>query len=127
MTAAELRDKSVAELKEELVRLRRDQFHLRMQRASEQLPQTHLLREARRDIARVNTVMREKAREEQQAQEDALQPNTGAEAETEQAEAVQAATSEQQADEQNTGDEQAGETVTNESVQQDSAEEKAHV
>lgn len=63
MTAAELREKTVPELKEELVRLRREQFNLRMQRASEQLPQTHLLRETRRDIARVNTVMQEKAQQ----------------------------------------------------------------
>ena len=61
MTAAELREKTLPELKDELVRLRREQFNLRMQRASEQLPQTHLLRETRRDIARVNTVMQEKA------------------------------------------------------------------
>ena len=61
MTASELREKTLLELQEELLRLRREQFNLRMQRASEQLPQTHLLREARRDIARVNTVMQEKA------------------------------------------------------------------
>ena len=72
MTAAELREKTLAELQEELVRLRREQFNLRMQRASEQLPQTHLLRETRRDIARVNTVMHEKAQQasRQEPQED---------------------------------------------------------
>ena len=46
-------------LEEELVRLRREQFNLRMQRGSEHLPQTHLLKEARRDVARVKTVLRE--------------------------------------------------------------------
>ena len=61
MKAAELREKTLQELEEELVRLRREQFNLRMQRASEQLPQTHLLREARRNVARVKTLMREKA------------------------------------------------------------------
>lgn len=85
MTAAELREKTLPELKEELVRLRREQFNLRMQRASEQLPQTHLLREARRDIARVNTVMQEKA---QTAEVEGAAETTQAEADTEQEETV---------------------------------------
>ncbi len=57
----ELRDKTADELNEELIRLRRLQFSLRMQRASEQLPQTHLITETRRDIARVKTLLRELA------------------------------------------------------------------
>ncbi len=61
MTAQELRDKSVDELGEELLRLRKEEFSLRMQFASGQLGQTHLVGEARRDIARVKTVMKEKA------------------------------------------------------------------
>ena len=60
-TAAELRDLDGAELQDELLRLRKEHFNLRMQRASGQLGQTHLLEETRRDIARVQTVMREKA------------------------------------------------------------------
>ena len=60
MNAAELRDKTVPELNEELLRLRKEQFGLRMQRASEQLAQTHLLTQTRRDIARVKTLIREK-------------------------------------------------------------------
>lgn len=56
----ELREKTADELQEELLRLRKEQFNLRMQRASEQLPQTHLITEARRDIARVKTLIREK-------------------------------------------------------------------
>ena len=60
MKAAELRDKTADELSDELLRLRKEQFSLRMQRASEQLPQSHLLTETRRDIARVKTVLREK-------------------------------------------------------------------
>lgn len=60
MDAAELRDKTVPELNEELLRLRKEQFGLRMQRASEQLAQTHLLTQTRRDIARVKTLIREK-------------------------------------------------------------------
>ena len=60
MKASELREQTVDELTNELVRLRRDHFNLRMQRGSGQLPQTHLLQETKRDIARVKTVMQEK-------------------------------------------------------------------
>ena len=61
MKASELRDMTTEELRAERLRLRREQFNLRMLRGSSQLPQTHLMREARRDIARVETVLREKA------------------------------------------------------------------
>ena len=57
----ELRDGTADELQAELLRLRKEQFNLRMQRASEQLPQTHLITETRRDIARVKTLIREKS------------------------------------------------------------------
>lgn len=60
MNAAELRDKTTHELWDELLRLRKTQFNLRMQKASGQLGQIHMLSEARRDIARVKTVIREK-------------------------------------------------------------------
>ena len=60
MNAAELRDKTAQELRDELLRLRKTQFNLRMQKASGQLGQIHMLNEARRDIARVKTVIREK-------------------------------------------------------------------
>lgn len=56
-----LRGKSVAELREELLRLRKDQFTHRMQEASGQLGQTNLIRETRRAIARVKTIMTEKS------------------------------------------------------------------
>ena len=61
MKAQELRDKSIDELGGELLRLRKEEFSLRMQFASGQLGQTHLVGETRRDIARVKTVMKEKA------------------------------------------------------------------
>ena len=61
MQASELRQKSAAELREELLRLRKEQFALRMQRGTEQLPQTHLIIGTRRDIARVKTLLRERA------------------------------------------------------------------
>lgn len=55
-----LKEKSVDELGVELLRVRKEQFNLRMQKASGQLGQVHLLNEARRDIARIKTVIREK-------------------------------------------------------------------
>ncbi len=60
MNATELREKTQQELQAELLRLRKEQFSLRMQKASGQLGQIHLLNEARRNIARVKTVMQEK-------------------------------------------------------------------
>ena len=61
MKVADMRGKSVKELGEELLKRRREQFGLRMQKASGQLGQTHLLLGARRDIARIKTVLAEKA------------------------------------------------------------------
>ena len=63
MKASELREKSAAELDEQLLSLREEQFKLRMQRATGQLGQTHLLRENQRDIARVKTVLHGKNNE----------------------------------------------------------------
>lgn len=60
MKASELREKSPRELNEELLKLRREQFNLRMQKASGQLGQSHLLGETRRDIARIKTILAEK-------------------------------------------------------------------
>ncbi|MCY3640811.1 MAG: 50S ribosomal protein L29 [Gammaproteobacteria bacterium] len=64
MEAADLREMAPDELKGELLRLRKEHFNLRMQRASGQLGQTHLVQETRRDIARVKTIMREQAHAE---------------------------------------------------------------
>jgi large subunit ribosomal protein L29 len=61
MKASELRDKSGEELQKELEGLLRAQFGLRMQLATQQLSNTSQLNKVRRDIARVRTVMREKA------------------------------------------------------------------
>jgi large subunit ribosomal protein L29 len=61
MKVADLRNKSVKELRDELLKRRREQFALRMQKASGQLGQTHLLKETRHDIARIKTVLAEKA------------------------------------------------------------------
>jgi large subunit ribosomal protein L29 len=61
MNSVELREKSVDELNQELLGLLKEQFNLRMQKSSGQLAQTHLLGKVRRDIARVKTVLNEKA------------------------------------------------------------------
>lgn len=57
----ELREKSVAELNEVLHGLLRDQFNHRMQKSTGQLNQTHLMNVVRKDIARVKTLITEKA------------------------------------------------------------------
>ena len=61
MKATELREKSGEELDKQLLTLREEQFKLRMQKATGQLGQTHLLKQNQRDIARVKTVLKEKA------------------------------------------------------------------
>lgn len=61
MKASELRAKSREELSKELLALREAQFKLRMQKATGQLAQTHLLQANQREIARVKTVLTEKA------------------------------------------------------------------
>jgi large subunit ribosomal protein L29 len=61
MNVGELRGKSADELDKELLRLLEARFKLRMQKATGQLGQTHLLKAQRRDIARVKTILGEKA------------------------------------------------------------------
>lgn len=61
MKASELRNKSEADLGKELNELLKAQFSLRMQIATQQLTKTSELGKVRRDIARVRTVMTEKA------------------------------------------------------------------
>ena len=61
MKASELKDKKVDELNKELSDLMKAQFSLRMQLGTQQLNNTSQLRKVRRDIARVRTVLRQKA------------------------------------------------------------------
>ena len=61
MKASELRQKNDAELTKELLDLRKAQFSLRMQLATQQLNNTSQLGKVRKDIARVKTIQREKA------------------------------------------------------------------
>ncbi len=61
MKATELKAKSVDELKAELLGLLKAQFALRMQHATQQLAKNSELKRVRREIARVRTVLKEKA------------------------------------------------------------------
>jgi len=60
MNATELREKNIDELNSEKLELLREQFNLRMQKGTGQLTQSHLLKDVRRNIARINTVINEK-------------------------------------------------------------------
>ena len=60
MKASEIRNMSVSELEAKLVDLKKDLFMLRMQHATNPLDNPTKISEARRDIARVKTVLREK-------------------------------------------------------------------
>jgi large subunit ribosomal protein L29 len=62
MNVADLRIKSVDELNEELIALRREQFNLRMQQATGEMLQVHQHGRVRKDIARVKTVLTELSR-----------------------------------------------------------------
>ena len=57
----ELRGKSVEELNEELVAAKKELFNLRFQNATNQLDNTSRIKEVRRNIARIQTVITEKA------------------------------------------------------------------
>ena len=60
MKANELKDKSVEELNAELLNLLREQFNLRMQLNTGQLEKPHSIKQVRRDIALVKTVLNQK-------------------------------------------------------------------
>lgn len=62
MKATDLRAKSVDELNAELIELRRAQFSLRMQIATQQLTKVDQLGKVRKDVARVKLVLAEKAK-----------------------------------------------------------------
>ncbi|MGN1357101.1 MAG: 50S ribosomal protein L29 [Succinivibrionaceae bacterium] len=63
MKAQELRAKSVEDLNNELAELAKKEFELKFQNKSSMLQQTHQIKQTRRDIARVKTVLAEKAKE----------------------------------------------------------------
>ena len=60
MKATDVRAKTLDELGTELEGLKKEQFNLRFQRATGQLENTARVRQVRRDIARIQTIMREK-------------------------------------------------------------------
>ena len=62
MKAADLRVKSKDELSDQLLQLKKEQFNLRFQRATGQLENTARVREVRRDIARIKTLLAATAR-----------------------------------------------------------------
>lgn len=59
-SAAELRKKDEAGLKEEILNIRKEQFNLRMQQGAGEMSKPHLFKNARRDIARLKTILAEK-------------------------------------------------------------------
>jgi len=62
MNATELKAKTAEELNEELLSLLKEQFNLRMQHSTGQLEKTDQLKTVRRSIARVKTILTEKAK-----------------------------------------------------------------
>jgi large subunit ribosomal protein L29 len=61
INATELREKTVDQLREDLVNLKKESFNLRFQQATNALENTARMREVRRDAARVKTILNEKA------------------------------------------------------------------
>jgi large subunit ribosomal protein L29 len=60
MNVNEMREKTVAELNEQLNALYRDQFSVRMQKSTGQLAQSHLVGNIKKEIARIKTIITEK-------------------------------------------------------------------
>jgi len=63
MKVAELREKTEKSLLDSLVELSRDQFNLRMQKATGQLSKSDQIKKNRRSIARINTILNEKRKQ----------------------------------------------------------------
>jgi len=61
MNAQDLRDKTPDQLREELTNLKKEAFNLRFQQATGALENTARMRQVKRDVARVNTILNEKA------------------------------------------------------------------
>ncbi|ACS51538.1 50S ribosomal protein L29 [Bartonella grahamii] len=63
MKATELRAQTLDQVKDELAKLKKEQFNLRFQKATGQLEKTARVRQVRRDIARIKTFLRQKVSE----------------------------------------------------------------
>lgn len=61
MSASELREKTPDQLRDELANLKKEAFNLRFQQATNQLENTARMRQVRREVARVRTILNEKA------------------------------------------------------------------
>ncbi len=61
MKASDVRELTEDQLQEELAKLKREQFNLRFQQATGQLENTARSRQVRRDVARINTIMRQRS------------------------------------------------------------------
>jgi large subunit ribosomal protein L29 len=61
MKASEMREKNVDELNKELMALLEEQFKLRMQKGTGQLARPHQMKDVRRNIARIKTILHEKS------------------------------------------------------------------
>ncbi|AZQ69260.1 50S ribosomal protein L29 [Silicimonas algicola] len=61
MNAKELRDKTPDQLRDELAKLKKEAFNLRFQQATNQLESTARMRQVRRNVARVKTILNQKA------------------------------------------------------------------
>ncbi len=64
MKASDVRSKTADELKDQLVDLKKEQFNLRFQRATQQLEKPTEVKQVRRDIARIKTILGRKERSE---------------------------------------------------------------
>jgi len=60
LTVKDLREKDEVSLKEEIINIRKEQFNLRMQQGAGEMSKPHLFKNARRDIARLKTILVEK-------------------------------------------------------------------
>ncbi|WP_299649522.1 50S ribosomal protein L29 [uncultured Jannaschia sp.] len=63
MNASEMRNKTPDELRDQLKQLKKEAFNLRFQAATNQLENTARMRNVRRDVARVSTILNQKAAE----------------------------------------------------------------
>jgi large subunit ribosomal protein L29 len=61
MKAADLNNKSVEELNSLKIDILKEQFNLRMQKGTGQMAKSHLFKEARRNVARIETVLTQKS------------------------------------------------------------------
>ena len=68
LAANELRDKTPDELRDQLAELKKEAFNLRFQQATQQLENTARMRTVRRDVARVKTILNQKAADAAQSE-----------------------------------------------------------